>query len=88
MVAGHGISHQELSTAETGTLHGAQLWYALPEATRDMPPTFHHYAPEPIIEGETQIRVFLGSLAGSTSPVPTYTPPCWGPRFCYRPGPS
>ncbi len=78
MVAGHGISHQELSTAETGTLHGAQLWYALPEATRDMPPTFHHYAPEPIIEGETQIRVFLGSLAGSTSPVPTYTPPLLG----------
>jgi len=82
MVAGHGISHQELSTPETRTLHGAQLWYALPEATRDMPPAFHHYQPEPIVipqpSGETRISVFLGSLAGSTSPVPTYTPPLLG----------
>ncbi|MBT0769569.1 pirin family protein [Kineosporia sp. J2-2] len=78
MVAGHGISHQEISTPATRTLHGAQLWYALPEATRDMPPTFHHYAPDPIVDNETEIRVFLGSLAGSTSPVPTYTPPLLG----------
>ncbi|MCE0537194.1 pirin family protein [Kineosporia rhizophila] len=78
MVAGHGISHQEISTPETTTLHGAQLWYALPEATRDMPPTFHHYAPEPIRLGGADVRVFIGSLAGSSSPVPTYTPPLLG----------
>nr|WP_269327161.1 pirin family protein [Kineosporia mesophila] len=78
MVAGHGISHQEISTPATRTLHGAQLWYALPDATRDMAPTFHHYAPEPIVDNETEIRVFLGSLAGSVSPVPAYTGPVLG----------
>lgn len=42
MVAGRGISHQELSTPETSILQGAQLWFALPESTRHMPPTFEH----------------------------------------------
>ncbi|GAB6898293.1 pirin family protein [Kineosporia succinea] len=78
MVAGRGISHEEISTPHTRTLHGAQLWYALPDGTRHMPPTFHHYAPAPVSVGEAEIRVFLGSLAGSTSPVPTYTPPLLG----------
>ncbi|WP_407937074.1 pirin family protein [Kineosporia babensis] len=78
MVAGHGISHQEISTAETRTLHGAQLWYALPASTRDMPPTFHHYAPSPVTVDGAEIRVFIGSLVGSVSPVPTYTPPLLG----------
>ncbi len=45
MVAGRGISHQEFSTPETSILHGAQLWFALPESTRHMPPTFEHYVP-------------------------------------------
>ena len=34
MTAGQGISHSEVSTPETTTLHGAQLWVALPDATR------------------------------------------------------
>lgn len=75
MVAGRGISHQELSTADTTVLHGAQLWYALPESTRHMAPTFEHYAPEPVRFGAAELRVFVGSLAGSTSPVTTYAPP-------------
>ncbi|MET1065242.1 MAG: pirin family protein [Arthrobacter sp.] len=78
MVAGRGISHQEFSTPETSILHGAQLWFALPEATRHMPPTFQHHAPEPVAGQGTELRVFLGSLAGSTSPVVTYTPPLLG----------
>jgi redox-sensitive bicupin YhaK (pirin superfamily) len=75
MVAGSGISHQELSTADTTVLHGAQLWFALPETTRHMAPTFEHYAPEPVRVGASELRVFLGSLAGSSSPVQTYTLP-------------
>lgn len=85
MVAGYGISHQEISTAETRTLHGAQLWYALPEATRDMEPTFHHYAPEPVRQNDAEIRVFIGELAGSASPVPTYTPPLLGAEILLPP---
>ena len=78
MIAGRGISHQEFSTPDTGVLHGAQLWYALPEETRNMAPTFQHYAPEPVQGDGSELRVFLGSLAGSSSPVTTYTPPLLG----------
>ncbi len=36
MTAGRGISHSEVSTAETTELHGAQLWVALPGESRDV----------------------------------------------------
>ncbi|GHD02369.1 pirin family protein [Zhihengliuella salsuginis] len=74
MTAGRGISHSEFSTPETDTLHGAQLWLALPDAARQMEPTFEHYEPEPVTGEGTELRVFLGSLAGSTSPVTTHHP--------------
>ncbi len=74
MTAGRGISHSEVSTPATDVLHGAQLWVALPAADRDADPGFRHYVP-PVVEGEGwTARVFLGSLLGSTSPVPTFTP--------------
>jgi quercetin 2,3-dioxygenase len=86
MIAGRGISHQEFSTPDTGILHGAQLWYALPDATRNMPPTFEHYAPEPVSGDGTELRVFIGSLAGSKSPVATYTPPLLGAEAVFKAG--
>lgn len=74
MTAGRGISHSEFSTAGTDVLHGAQLWVALPDSARQMEPTFEHYRPEPVRGDGWALRVFLGSLAGSTSPVTTHTP--------------
>ena len=74
MTAGRGISHSEVSTAGTTTLHGAQLWVALPDADRFVEPTFAHHAPDPVTRPGLEARVFLGSLLGSTSPVATYTP--------------
>ncbi|MDN5746853.1 MAG: pirin family protein, partial [Nocardioidaceae bacterium] len=74
MTGGHGISHSEVSTADTRTLHGAQLWVALPEADRDTAPGFEHYAPTRIAGDGWQARVFLGSLLGDRSPVQTFTP--------------
>ena len=47
MTAGRGISHSEYSTPGTTTLHGAQLWLALPDGDRQVDPTFEHFAPEP-----------------------------------------
>jgi quercetin 2,3-dioxygenase len=32
---GHGICHSEVSTAGVTTLHGVQLWVALPDAHRN-----------------------------------------------------
>lgn len=43
MTAGQGISHTEESLFGDRTLHAAQLWIALPEAERNMPPRFDHY---------------------------------------------
>lgn len=73
MTAGRGISHSERSTEQTDTLHGAQLWLALPEAARSVEPAFEHYAPPAITGPGWQARVFLGELAGHASPVATHT---------------
>ncbi len=74
MTAGHGISHTEVSTPRTRLLHGVQLWVALPDRARDQPPRLTHHVPPRVSRGGAAIRVFLGSLAGQTSPVPTSTP--------------
>jgi redox-sensitive bicupin YhaK (pirin superfamily) len=74
MTAGRGISHSEVSTTGTRTLHGAQLWVALPDADRHTEPTFAHHAPPRVTGDGWSARVFLGSLLGDTSPVPTFTP--------------
>ncbi|MGB3764596.1 MAG: pirin family protein [Ornithinimicrobium sp.] len=72
MVAGRGISHSEFSTADTTVLHGAQLWFALPEAQRHRAPSFEAFTPEPTAVGDAEVKVFLGALAGSRSPVQMY----------------
>jgi redox-sensitive bicupin YhaK (pirin superfamily) len=74
MTAGAGICHSEVSTGTTTVLHGVQLWVALPDADRDAARDFAHYAPEPIAVPGAVLRVFLGELAGSRSPVHTFTP--------------
>jgi redox-sensitive bicupin YhaK (pirin superfamily) len=74
MTSGHGISHSEVSTEGTSVLHGAQLWIALPDGTRDTDPGFEHFAPQPVRGPGWEARVFLGSLLGAESPVATHTP--------------
>ncbi|MBD0711558.1 MULTISPECIES: pirin family protein [unclassified Streptomyces] len=74
MTGGHGISHTEVSTPGTTVLHGVQLWVALPDAHRHADRAFQHHAPGPVRIDGAELRVFLGSLAGDTSPVPTFTP--------------
>jgi redox-sensitive bicupin YhaK (pirin superfamily) len=74
MTGGHGICHSEVSTPGTTTLHGVQLWVALPDAHRHTGRDFQHYTPASIDLGGASARVFLGSLAGATSPVKTFTP--------------
>ncbi|MFF4982882.1 pirin family protein [Streptomyces sp. NPDC001046] len=74
MTGGHGIAHSEVSTPGTTVLHGVQLWVALPEAHRHAPRDFQHHVPETVHRDGAEIKVFLGTLAGSTSPVRTFTP--------------
>ena len=87
MTAGRGISHSEVSPPTTTTLHGAQLWVVLPEESRFDEPRFDHYAPAPVSGDGWAARVFLGSLVGSTSPVPTATP-LLGAELVLQPGTS
>lgn len=74
MTGGYGIAHSEVSTPSTTIIHGVQLWVALPEEHRHARRAFEHYVPEPARRDGAEIRVFLGSLAESVSPVRTYTP--------------
>lgn len=85
MSAGRGISHSEVSTDDTEVLHGAQLWVALPDHARHGDPGFTHYAPEAVRAVGVEARVFLGTLLGSTSPVPTATP-LLGAELLVEPG--
>lgn len=80
MVAGKGIVHSERERPEikstNHTLHGLQLWLALPEKDEEVAPAFHHYAaadiPGATIDG-VPLRVLIGSAYGMTSPVKTYS---------------
>ncbi len=73
MTAGNGIAHSEVSVPQTTVLHGAQLWVALPDASRFHTPFFEHHVPEPVeVDGAT-VRVFIGSLAGRVSTATTFT---------------
>jgi redox-sensitive bicupin YhaK (pirin superfamily) len=85
MTGGHGIAHSEVSTPATTVLHGVQLWVALPDAHRNTARAFHHHTPRPVPLDGGEARVFLGSLAGDTSPVPTFTP-LLGAELTLRPG--
>jgi len=73
MTAGAGIQHSEVSTDATTTLHGVQLWIALPDRSRQVAPFFEHFVPEPFAHGDATLRVFVGSLLGHSSPVTAFT---------------
>ena len=72
---GAGICHTEVSTQDTTVLHGVQLWIVLPESDRETSGRrFDHHAPEPVTFEGGSALVFIGSLLGSSSSIPTFTP--------------
>lgn len=76
MTAGCGISHSEESPVERSKfLQLAQLWIALPDHKRKMPPAFTHYANLPFIEHQNaKLTLLVGELLGQKSPVEVHTP--------------
>ncbi|WP_136519677.1 pirin family protein [Cellulomonas telluris] len=79
MTAGRGVCHSEEGTpallGPSGRLHGVQLWTVLPDAHRHGPRDFEHVAQVPAVDvGAARVQVFLGSLAGATSPARAYSP--------------
>lgn len=90
MSAGNGIAHSEVSTNATTTLHGVQLWVALPEHARGGTRGFEHHAPTPraLPEGAGTALVLVGSLAEvDASAVRTHTP-LLGAQLDLHPGAS
>ncbi|ESQ76545.1 pirin family protein [Asticcacaulis sp. YBE204] len=79
MVAGKGIVHSEREPLEgieqPRSLHGLQLWHALPEADEETDAAFYHYdsADIPAVSVEdVPVRVMMGTAYGVTSPVKTF----------------
>jgi quercetin 2,3-dioxygenase len=76
MTAGKGISHSEESPLERSpNLQLAQLWIALPDAHRHMPPAFEHYPVLPrCAVGGFEITLLVGAFGPQTSPVQVFSP--------------
>jgi quercetin 2,3-dioxygenase len=76
MTAGRGIAHSEESPEDHDPpLHGVQLWLALPDAHRHVPPAFEHHTDLPALGlGSLRVRVFAGSFADVSSPARVYSP--------------
>ena len=74
MTAGRGISHSEVSTARTTSLHGVQLWVALPSASRDTAPFFESHEAVRLRIGDAEIAVFVGELGGASVGATTFSP--------------
>jgi redox-sensitive bicupin YhaK (pirin superfamily) len=75
MNAGSGIVHSERAPAElrsqAHTLHGLQLWVALPRSEEDSAPSFVHTAAADlptVAVGGAHIRVLVGEAFGARSP--------------------
>jgi len=73
MTAGRGIQHSEVSLPQTTVLHGAQLWIALPDATRHSAPFFERFVPVPFDHDGAVVSVFLGELLGRASTARTFS---------------
>lgn len=80
MTAGRGIVHSErtpnrLRTTEK-TLHGLQIWVALPKELEEMEPQFFHVGKDEIPtwnEDRVQYRLIAGKALGKSSPVPVHS---------------
>ncbi len=80
MTAGRGIVHSERCPvalrASGGTLHGLQLWVALPHATEECEPSFEHVESGglPLVDVQgVPVRVLAGSAYGATASVSVHS---------------
>lgn len=81
MTAGKGIVHSErtpdyLRTSDK-SLHGLQIWVALPKELEEMEPSFTHIEKEDLPKWEqngVSIKLIAGEAFGRKSPVPVHSP--------------
>jgi redox-sensitive bicupin YhaK (pirin superfamily) len=80
MTAGKGIVHSERTPEylrHSGkSIHGLQIWVALPKEIEQMDPVFFHFGKDQIPEwsdGDLQLKLIAGEAFGRISPVPVYS---------------
>ncbi len=81
MTAGKGVVHSERTPKalrnSNKTLHGLQIWVALPKPLEQMSPQFTHIEAKDIPHWETdqvQFKLIAGKAFGRESPVPVFSP--------------
>ena len=81
MTAGKGIVHSERTPEylrhSEKTLHGLQIWVALPKELEEMECSFYHADEEDLPhwkEGDIRFKLVAGTFADKTAPVPVYSP--------------
>ena len=80
MTAGKGIVHSERTPAylrhTEKTLHGLQIWVALPKELEEMEPSFFHASAEDLPQWESDgvsYKLIAGTIFGKKSPVPVHS---------------
>jgi len=80
MTAGSGIVHSERTPEylrhSEKSMHGLQIWVALPKELEQMKPEFFHIEKEQIpawTAGDVQYKLIAGEALGKKSPVPVYS---------------
>lgn len=82
MAAGRGITHtertpNELRNGQTLSLHGYQIWVALPKELEEMEPEFQHLSANELphfVQNHAQCTVIAGSVMEHQSPLRCYSP--------------
>ncbi len=81
MTAGKGLAHSERTPDAfrhtDKTLHGLQIWVALPKHLEQMEPEFFHADSSDIPSWEengVQYKLIAGTALGHVSPIPVYSP--------------
>ena len=83
MTSGRGCTHTERTPAgfrdsgEDGTLHGYQVWVALPQNLEECPPRFDYLSAGDVprwTDGGVDFRLVAGEGYGRRSPLPVHSP--------------
>src|SRR5262245_50900484 len=75
MTAGLGIAHsEETPKRNSGLLDGVQLWVALPDNQRQIPPLFDHYASLPVFDvAPAKVTLIIGDMLQHESPARSFS---------------
>lgn len=81
MTAGKGVTHTERTPesrrdSNTMTVHGYQIWVALPKELEEMEPSFHHIDADDLPQwqdGPASFKLVAGKGYGKESPVPVHS---------------